>query len=75
MILGGIEDSTSKGTWRYPDTSKALYFTQLAAWGYGLSDVEQLAVEVKPTTPSTKTAGDEPAENDDQADGEDQPLE
>jgi len=52
VILGGIEDSTSKGTWRYPDTSKALYFSQLAAWGYGLSDVEQLAVEVTPTTPS-----------------------
>lgn len=55
VVLGGIEDSTSKSTWRYPDASKALYFQQLAAWGYGLSDVEQLVV-VKPVAPSTTTA-------------------
>ena len=46
VVLGGIEDSTSKGTWRYPEASNALYFAQLAAWGYGLSDVEQLVVDV-----------------------------
>ena len=44
VVLGGIEDSTSKNTWRYPEASKAAYFQQLAAWGYGLSEVEQIVV-------------------------------
>lgn len=41
-ILGGIEDSTSRNTWRYPTTEDRAYFTQLAAWGYPLSEVEQI---------------------------------
>lgn len=45
VVLGGIEDSTDKGTWRYPDAIKAGYFTQLAAWGYGLSEVEQIVTD------------------------------
>jgi ParB family chromosome partitioning protein len=45
VVLGGIEDSTSKQTWRYPEPSKALYFAQLAAWGYSLSEVEQIVVD------------------------------
>ncbi|MGV8970698.1 MAG: ParB/RepB/Spo0J family partition protein [Rhodoglobus sp.] len=44
VVLAGIEDSTSKETWRYPHTEYALYFEQLAAWGYALSDVEQIVV-------------------------------
>jgi ParB family chromosome partitioning protein len=32
IILGGIGDSTSKNTWRYPEAAKALYFEQLAKW-------------------------------------------
>jgi ParB family chromosome partitioning protein len=51
VVLGGIEDSTSKETWRYPSVIKALYFEQLAAWGYGLSEVEQIAA----TTAATVT--------------------
>jgi ParB family chromosome partitioning protein len=45
VVLAGIEDSTSKNTWRYPEASKALYFEQLAVWGYGLSDVEQIVID------------------------------
>jgi len=76
VILGGIEDSTSKGTWRYPDASKELYFQQLAAWGYGLSDVEQLVV-VTPTTPNPEIAADAPAEivDDAENENEDEPRE
>lgn len=74
VVLGGIEDSTSKGTWRYPEASNALYFAQLAAWGYGLSDVEALVV-VKPTTPSTEAVDEAPDESVDDAEGEDQLLE
>ena len=42
IVLAGIEDSTSRDTWRYPSADKAAYFAQLAAWGYTLSDVEQI---------------------------------
>ena len=45
VILGGVEDSTSKNTWRYPDASKALYLQQLEVWGYGLSEVEKIVVD------------------------------
>ena len=33
VVRGGIESSTSKNTWRYPDPTKAAYLAQLAAWG------------------------------------------
>lgn len=45
VVLGAIEDKTDKGTWRHPDSEDAGYFTQLAAWGYTLSDVEQLVID------------------------------
>ena len=45
VTLGGIEASTSKGTWRSPSRLDGLYFEQLAAWGYGLSEVEQIVVD------------------------------
>jgi len=45
VTLGGIEACTSKGTWRSPSRLDGLYFEQLAAWGYGLSEVEQIVVD------------------------------
>jgi len=45
VTLGGIEACTDKGTWRSPSRLDALYFQQLAAWGYGLSEVEQIVVD------------------------------
>lgn len=45
ITLGGIEASTSKGTWRNPSERDGLYFEHLAAWGYGLSEVEQIVVD------------------------------
>jgi ParB family chromosome partitioning protein len=45
VTLGGIEASTSKGTWSNPSERDGLYFEQLAAWGYGLSEVEQIVVD------------------------------
>ncbi|WP_434318984.1 ParB/RepB/Spo0J family partition protein [Leifsonia sp. P73] len=42
VVLGACESVTSKQTWRYPSSTNRDYFTQLAAWGYGLSDVEQI---------------------------------
>ncbi len=42
IILGATESITGKHTWRSPSRTDRDYFTQLAAWGYGLSDVEQI---------------------------------
>lgn len=50
IALGGIEDSTSKNTWRYPREEAAAYFAQLEAWGYVLSDVECIVVDACKTT-------------------------
>jgi ParB family chromosome partitioning protein len=42
IVLGACESVTSKQTWRAPSPTDAAYFTQLAAWGYPLSDVERI---------------------------------
>ncbi len=43
VALGGIEQRTSRNTWRSPDTRMARYFETLAGWGYELSPVEKIA--------------------------------
>ena len=60
IVLAGIEASTSKNTWRYPDSSKSAYFTQLAAWGYSVSEVEQIVVDAGAATDGQEQAEDEP---------------
>lgn len=65
VVLGGIEDSTSKNTWRYPEASKVNYFHQLAAWGYSLSEVEQIIVDTTAsgaTSPVDETNDDQTEE-------------
>jgi len=42
IVLGGIEASITKETWRHPSHTAVVYFQQLATWGYGLSEVEQI---------------------------------
>lgn len=44
VVLGGIEASTGKHTWRQPNRTARAYFAQIAAWGYPLSEVEQIVV-------------------------------
>lgn len=44
IALGALEAATGKHTWRNPDPAARRYFRQLAAWGYTLSDVEQLII-------------------------------
>ncbi|TFC94385.1 ParB/RepB/Spo0J family partition protein [Cryobacterium sinapicolor] len=56
IVLAGIEDSTSKETWLYPDAHSARYFEQLAAWGYNLSEVEQIVIDTAAEKAATKTA-------------------
>lgn len=42
IVLGAIESSTSRDTWRNPTAVSRAYFAQLADWGYDLSDVEKI---------------------------------
>jgi ParB family transcriptional regulator, chromosome partitioning protein len=58
VVLGDIEESTDVHTWRNPSDTVRRYFAFLAANGYTLSDVEQLAGGVKkPRKPrSTRNA-------------------
>lgn len=53
VVLGGIESSTSKNTWRHPDEASRAYFRQLAAWGYALSEVENILAELPVVADST----------------------
>lgn len=75
IVLGGIEDSTGKHTWRNPVERDALYFRRLAAWGYTLSEVEQIIVDtidVKATIDYTdKEYNMSEVDTFDQVDGED----
>lgn len=48
IILGGIEASTGRNTWRSPSADKARYLQTLASWGYTLSPVEQIAAMIEP---------------------------
>ncbi|GAA0503599.1 hypothetical protein [Microbacterium aurantiacum] len=43
LVLGGIEESTSRRNWRGPDARTAAYLNTLAAWGYTLTPVERIA--------------------------------
>jgi ParB family chromosome partitioning protein len=61
IVLAGIEDSTDKTTWRYPEVAKAQYFQQLAKWGYGLSDVEQIVIHATAPTVSDDQPEDDAA--------------
>lgn len=45
VVLGAIEGGTSVQTWRSPDRDSAAYFTQIGAWGYPLSEVEQIVID------------------------------
>ena len=69
VVLAGMELATGTYTWRNPSSTAVRYFSQIAAWGYPLSEVEQIVVDAK------TTAGDEFDENDspdaDEAEGSD----
>ena len=56
VTLGGIEECTSKGTWRSPSRLDDHYFEQLAVWGYGLSEVEQIVVDGGKVDPARHAA-------------------
>lgn len=45
VILGAYEADMDVDAWRYPATWRARYLTALAAWGYGLSAIEQAVAD------------------------------
>ncbi|SJN25211.1 Chromosome (plasmid) partitioning protein ParB [Microbacterium esteraromaticum] len=49
IVLGGIEASTGRDTWRHPREETAHYLQTLTSWGYTLSPVEQIAAMIEPT--------------------------
>lgn len=44
LLLGGLESTVTRSTWRHATASQQAYFTALQRWGYPLSDVEQLVL-------------------------------
>ncbi len=49
LAVAAIEAPTGRHTWRNPGPGAQAYFRQIAAWGYTLSPVEQIAAGI-PTT-------------------------
>lgn len=51
VVLGGIEESISRWSWRTPSAHTAAYLNQIEAWGYTLSEVERIAAEKNDPAP------------------------
>lgn len=61
IALAALEATTDKSTWRNPSQSDRRYLSQLAAWGYTLSDVERIVTGEEPDDPDEATAEADPA--------------
>ncbi len=59
VVLGGIEASLSRESWRRARPEVAEYLRQLAAWGYPLSEVEQLIVDTDEKRRAARDADDD----------------
>ncbi|TDQ02296.1 MULTISPECIES: ParB/RepB/Spo0J family partition protein [unclassified Leifsonia] len=64
VVLGACESVTSKERWRYPTATDAAYLTRLAAWGYSLSDIEQIVTEATLAEPTGAEAAGDTAKDD-----------
>ena len=54
LLVTALEAGTSRDDWRRPQRATGLYLTQLEAWGYALSDVENAATgRVEYATPTS----------------------
>ena len=69
VVLGAIEGTTSRNTWRNPDPRTAAYLTDLVAWGYTLSEVEQIVVDAATNAPEPVDFEDD-EEQPDEGDGD-----
>ncbi|NEN07702.1 ParB/RepB/Spo0J family partition protein [Diaminobutyricibacter tongyongensis] len=61
IVLGACESVTSKQSWRYPNRTDAAYLAQLAAWGYSLSEVEQIVTASQASAAQVDDSDDQPA--------------
>lgn len=50
VVIGGVESSTSRDTWRRPNAEAAKYLNIIAGWGYALSPVEKIAALIDEET-------------------------
>lgn len=64
VVLAGIEQATSKNTWRYPEAVYARYFEQLTGWGYSLSNVERIVIDAATADTTAATRDAEPDQTD-----------
>lgn len=53
VVFAGFENTSSRYWWRTPDEHSRAYLTQVASWGYTLSDVERIAAG-QPTNQPTE---------------------
>jgi hypothetical protein len=65
MVLGAVEDATDIHTWRNPTDTVKRYFAFLAANGYTLCEVEQIAAGTH-KKPRRRTTRPDPARSDEQ---------
>ncbi|WP_424446819.1 ParB/RepB/Spo0J family partition protein [Microbacterium sp. CH-015] len=56
LALGALEADTDKSSWRNPNEATRRYLTQLAAWGYTLSEVETLITDPDSAHPTDDEA-------------------
>lgn len=49
VVIAAMEGATGRHTWRNSSSTAVRYFGQIAAWGYPLSDVEQIVLDAKTT--------------------------
>jgi len=52
VVLGGIEQNTSRNSWRAPGSDTAWYLRTLADWGYTLCPVERIAAMLTDDNPT-----------------------
>ena len=48
LVLSAFEATLGVHTWRSPDAVVARYLSQIAAWGYELSEIEQSVIKSDP---------------------------
>ncbi len=60
-MFAGFENTANREWWRTPDRESRGYLTQLAAWGYLLSHVEQLAAGIEPEGDADHEDGEDAA--------------
>jgi ParB family chromosome partitioning protein len=79
MILGSFEKGTYRQSWRDGGDTTKFYLTQLATWGYNLSDVERLITHPAPTPkpaaePTPETQAPEVAPEDGTSEADTEPV-